>query len=398
MKHRVLVTTLPPTEGGVPAKARHLCEHLRSRGHDVTVAWYATRSEASYLCAGLWGAIRGRVPQTEAKICFDSLPGVAVGCWLPEIEAPYYLPSSRWQALVRSHDRHVAIGGNMLVSYPLVHYRVPHFVWFASRVIDDRVDRQRAMPWLRRVYDRSAVVPMLEFLEARILNGHGHLAPVGLYAQKQVVAAGRATDTITVLTIPTDTRRFTPPVAEPPVGVVGFAGRLGDPRKNLRLLIEAVAHARAQGCSLQLNLAGSDPPPEVVRHIHSQNMESAVRFYGKLDPGSLPDFYRSLDVFAIPSAQEGFGIVGIEALAAGVPIVTTRCGGPEEFVLDDRTGFVVPHDPVALATRLMQIVGDRSLRGRLSQEARKLAVERYDISHFPEAVARVWRSVWGEEP
>ena len=55
------------------------------------------------------------------------------------------------------------------------------------------------------------------------------------------------------------------------------------------------------------------------------------------------------DLFVIPSHQEGLCISALEAMACGVPVVSTRCGGPEDFVLPDRTGLLVPHQAPALA-------------------------------------------------
>jgi glycosyltransferase involved in cell wall biosynthesis len=399
VKHRILVTTLPPYEGGVPAKTRLLCEHLRALGHQVTVAWYATRSEHPELCVAAWQVPGGRAPRTQQMPCFSNFPGVAVGSWLPELEAPYYLPSRRWNALIQSHTRHLAVGGNPLVSYPLLHAGVPHFVWFASRMLEDRLDRQHAMPISRRIYDRLVVVPALQRLERTIMSGGSLLVPVSHHTYNCLLKAGRPAATLARLPIPVDTARYSPsPLSQDaPVGVVGFAGRLADPRKNVGLLLEAVAEARRSGVLLELRLAGSDPPPEMVRRAKALGLEAAVRFLGKLPHPQLPDFYRSLDVFAIPSFQEGFGIVGVEALACGVPVVSTRCGGPEEFVIQDETGLLVDAEPSGFARALITVAMDRPRRAALSRQARHLALRNYDSSQFRAGLSDVWRRVWNEE-
>lgn len=399
MKHRILVTTLPPGEGGVPAKTRLLCSHLRALGHEVTVAWYATRSEYPELCVAAWQVPSGRVPQARRMTCFEDFAGVAVGCWLPELEAPYYLPSRRWSALIGEHTRHIAVGGNPLVSYPLLKAGVPHLVWFASRTLEDRIDRQRAMPFLRRAYDRLVVVPILQRLERQVLRGEGLLVPVSRHTYDRLLKSGRPPAALDRLPIPVDTERYSPPAAgEVPVGVVGFAGRLSDPRKNVGLLIDAVVEAHRSGVALELRLAGSEPSADLVQRVRALGLEKVVSFVGKVPEDQLNQFYRQLDVFAIPSFQEGFGIVGVEALACGVPVVSTRCGGPEEFVVDGKTGRLVENDARAFAQALIAVVGNRETRTLLSRQGRSLAVRDYDLVQFRAGVARVWRRVWNDEP
>ncbi len=399
MRHRILVTTLPPYDGGVPAKTRLLCEQLRALGHHVTVAWYATRSEHAELCAAAWQVPRGRKPQLRRMPCFGDFEGVAVGCWLPELEAPYYLPSRLWTALIEDHTRHVAVGGNSLVSYPLLRAGVPHFTWFASRMLEDRIDRQRAMPAVRRIYDRLVVVPVLQRLERQIMAGNGLLVPVSLHTYDRLRQVGRSPATLARLPIPVDTTQYTPPLQqhEASVGVVGFAGRLSDPRKNINLLVDAIAAARRSGIQLELRLAGSDPPDDLARRVKALGIESAVTFVGKVPRAQLPDFYRQLDIFAIPSFQEGFGIVGVEALACGVPVVSTRCGGPEEFVVHGQTGMITDPEPRAFAQALATIATDRNRRAALSRQARQLALRDYGMAQFKAGVSSIWRSVWNED-
>jgi glycosyltransferase involved in cell wall biosynthesis len=74
-------------------------------------------------------------------------------------------------------------------------------------------------------------------------------------------------------------------------------------------------------------------------------------------------------------------------MASGCPVVSTRCGGPEEFVRDGETGYLVDSSPDAMAARIEEIVADRALRGAMSREARRLVEERYSI---PRATAGFW--------
>ncbi len=396
MSGRILISTLPPFQGGVPAKARILCRHLKALGNDVTVAYYATFRHHPEANVPLWQVPRGMSPTVVAHRCFDDMPAAAVGCWLPELEAPYHLSSRRWQELIAGHDRHIAVGGNPLVALPFVLAGVPHLLWCASGVVTDRRDRHACMPWPRRAVDAAVIEPWLRVLEQRVLCARTPILGVSTYTLRVLAGLGCASDRLALLPIPVDCDRFRPPT-QTPVATVGFAGRFEDPRKNLGLLLEAFARASATQPRLRLRLAGCEATPATWHEIDRRGLAERTDLVGELPPERLREFYQSLDVFVIPSFQEGFCIAGMEALASGVPVISTRCGGPEDFVRPGLTGFLV--DEVdEMAARILEITSDRPLRSRLGHSARELAAQAYSPAAFAERLAAAWQSVWGERP
>ena len=88
---------------------------------------------------------------------------------------------------------------------------------------------------------------------------------------------------------------------------------------------------------------------------------------GPVPFAALPDFYRSLDVFAISSWQEGLSVTGTEAMACGATVVSTRCGGSEEFVLDGETGRLSGFEPADFAGRLLEALDDAAGPRRLAE-------------------------------
>ena len=95
----------------------------------------------------------------------------------------------------------------------------------------------------------------------------------------------------------------------------------------------------------------------------------------------------TLDVFVVPSQQEGLCLAALEAMAAGCPVVSTRCGGPEEFVQDGQTGFLSDASPESLAHAIARLVEDRELRARCAFGARALVERSYTRST---AAAAFW--------
>ena len=105
-----------------------------------------------------------------------------------------------------------------------------------------------------------------------------------------------------------------------------------------------------------------------------------MEFSPYVGPERLVDLLRTLDVFVLPSHQEGLCIAALEAMACGCPVVSTRCGGPEEFVVDGETGFLVGADPAEMADAVIRVLGNDVLRKRLAEGARDLVMRNYSIA------------------
>lgn len=166
-----------------------------------------------------------------------------------------------------------------------------------------------------------------------------------------------------------------------------FVGRLSDPRKNVELLCKAYALVCArQADPPRLVLAGhGDLPARARAALEASGVFDRVSIVAGPSPESLLDLYQGATGLAVPSDEEGFGMVVLEAMACGVPVVATRCGGPEEIITDGYDGYLVPLDDAqALATRL-RALGSHPLNLRLGQSARETVVSRFsaDVAFQP---------------
>jgi D-inositol-3-phosphate glycosyltransferase len=159
--------------------------------------------------------------------------------------------------------------------------------------------------------------------------------------------------------------------AEP---VVLFVGRL-EPLKGAELLIDALA--RLDGATLVV--VGGDTrsagyQAELQRRAARRGVAARVRFEGAVPQERLPLYYNAADVCAVPSFYESFGLVALEAMACGIPVVAARVGGLSATVRDGENGYLVPwRDPAVFAERIGALLRDPSLRGRMGRAARVTA-------------------------
>jgi len=359
-----------------------MADFLRNAGCDVTIGFYATRQHRSDLCTSTLKSWFGTRPRTREDTAFGEHQCVAVGCLNPIIESNYSRPSGLWRKLIEEHDIHIAIGGTTVIATPLADAGVPHLVWCASDVEGDRFDRRRSMPFWRRVFDRYLVTPRLLDQQQTVLGGCGRILGVSPFTTETLAqVSGRQRKDFGVVPIPTDTEFFTPAAVPQNLPVIGFAGRLDDPRKNPELLFQALAVVRARGGEAVLRVTG-----EKTAWLEQLAHESGVIDH--------VEFYRSLRVFVLTSFQEGLAIVGIEAMACGVPVVSTRCGGPEAYIRNGENGFLTDFDPYEIAEKIEQaLIGSPSYE-KMSLAARSDVAGSYAQSVFEDRIWEEILSVW----
>ena len=164
---------------------------------------------------------------------------------------------------------------------------------------------------------------------------------------------------------------------------VGFAGQWSE-GKGITHLLEAWSTVRRQLPGAELHLAGGtrlwksvyDTPATQAIHQRVEDMAQGgmVRVIGERKRSEMPEFWRSVSVAAVPSLREAFGLVAIEAMACGVPVVASAVDGLKEVIVDGECGLLVPpSDPGKLAQALVTLLTDEPLRRRLAEGARRRA-------------------------
>jgi glycosyltransferase involved in cell wall biosynthesis len=173
-----------------------------------------------------------------------------------------------------------------------------------------------------------------------------------------------------------DLRLFRPADVPRPAGRrILYVGRLS-PEKNLATVVTAASYVG----DATFVLAGSGVLRDPLQTL-AREKNVPVEFLGVVEQVTLPRVYGSSDVFVLASFTEGHPKVLLEAMACGLPCVASNCAGNRSLITDGETGLLFdPHRPEELAARLRRIFDDPALAARLGEAARKMIVERYDLS------------------
>lgn len=161
--------------------------------------------------------------------------------------------------------------------------------------------------------------------------------------------------------------------AEPTVLAVGRMY----PRKRFVDLLQAAARLRTEHPAARFRIVGKGPEWDMLVRVHGAlGLAGTVTLLGDVTRDQLAAEYARADGFCLPSVQEGFGIVFLEAMAAGLPIVACRAAAVPEVVLDGETGVLVPpRDPDALARALGDVLTRRDWARRLGEAGRRRVQE-----------------------
>jgi len=258
-------------------------------------------------------------------------------------------------------------------------------------------------------------LPMTRRALASVLGGARFAICAGGYpAAEARRAAGDRMPPVVDVPPGVDTGRFVPldaagrAVARASLGlpvdapVVASVSRLV-PRKGMDVLVDAAAALAPAFPSLVVAIAG-DGRDRARLEARARSKQAPVRFLGRVPDDALPALYGAADVFVMACRnrwlgleQEGFGIVFLEAAAAGVPQVAGRSGGAGDAVEDGRTGLVVEHpqDAGEVARALRRLLADDDLRRGMGRAARERAEQSFGYDHLARRLAAAFAGVPG---
>ena len=162
--------------------------------------------------------------------------------------------------------------------------------------------------------------------------------------------------------------------------------------KGHEYALQALALARRE-TPIQLRIIGSGPEMQRARYTaRDLGIDHAVQMLGSCSPARVRDELRAADAFLLSSLSEGISNAVLEAMACGLPVVTTDCGGMPEVVRDGVEGRVVPvRDVQAMATALVELAREPERRRAMGAAARQRVLEAFDLARQADAFAKLYR-------
>lgn len=164
--------------------------------------------------------------------------------------------------------------------------------------------------------------------------------------------------------------------------------------KNIGFMLEALAELKAQGhADFHLLLIGDGPDRGAIQtKIDSLKLTAQATLVGAVPPEQMALYYHLGDMFVFASTSETQGMVILEAMSAGLPVVAVRSSGIDDVIRQGVNGFKTPQNRQAWGQQVVALTEDAELREQLSQQARQFA-EEFDIANFASAVASFYAEV-----
>ena len=207
---------------------------------------------------------------------------------------------------------------------------------------------------------------------------------------------GVAADRLRVIPLGVEADVFAPPPADRPrvPGRIVTTASADVALKGLVPLLEALAKIRTERDAELLVVGKPAKSGPTARTIERLGLEDSVRFVSGLSDAALAEVLGSAEIAAVPSLYEGFSLPALEAMACATPLVATRVGAIPD-VVGDAAELVPPGDAGALATTILQLLGDDERRAALGAAGRARVLERYTWRATAERTADWYREVLG---
>jgi len=286
------------------------------------------------------------------------------------------------QTLRALHASCLVLGGFSLLSLFGASFaerlRIPYIIWSGETIAEAQRRRGKSVRrFLRRQLTRQATTCIA----------------YGTRAQEYLQTLGVTNDRIRVAVNCVDTDFFRDQVSarrllvNAPSHANGarllFVGHL-QRRKGLDFVLHALK--LCEHLPMKLDVVGDGPRRVHYEHMAAELGLNNVTFHGFRQKAELPDFYAAADFFVFPSLQEIFGLVLVEAAAAGLPIIASKfAGGTVDVVQEGKNGFVVdPTDIPTLAARIRELCLNPQLREQMGKESLKIVAESVNIQRSAE--------------
>jgi glycosyltransferase involved in cell wall biosynthesis len=313
-----------------------------------------------------------------ARGCWRGIEYRHVGCKLAELEFQRYKPRKELTALLSKFDLVQVVAGTPAWAYVTLPLERPVALQVATLISIERKARLATEAGLRSLW-LKLMTRINRRMELSVLHNMDAVFVENQWMYDRlctIVPEGR------VYFAPpgVDTEFFRPGVYQAD-GYILSVGRFSDPRKNIRLLLDAYASlVQTSPSTPDLVLVGEAPSALDMAYIAALGLANRIHVFTDVTQDELAQYYRGARMFVLSSDEEGLGLAILEAMASGLAVVSTDCGGPATSVLHGVTGFLTPvGNAAALAAAMECLLTDPHLTRRMGEAGRQRAVDRFSV-------------------
>jgi glycosyltransferase involved in cell wall biosynthesis len=379
MKPRIAIVT-HALDGGVRTVVDFLYNVLEHDGrYQIDLIFLATSMHDSasirLLSPRTWCHYPQLIPSK-----WNGKPMIHAGAHVAELEFQRYQPRRILTKLFQEYDLIQIVGGSPAWANVARHANRPVCVFAATTARQERVSVIRQTKGLKK-YWLMAMTNLVTRIEQRALRSADCVFAESEYTQ-QTFSQLISHNNICVAPPGVDTDFFRP--AQTPTGKkhIISVGRFADPRKNVRLLFQSYHQLLNHSTQVpDLVLAGrTSPTPADMAFASSLGIRQRIQVNTDVSPEALRELYQNACMFVLSSDEEGLGIVILEAMASGLPVVSTDCGGPATAVQPGITGYLTPvGNADVLAEAMRKLLNDPALGRQMGDHARLIAETCFSI-------------------
>lgn len=232
------------------------------------------------------------------------------------------------------------------------------------------------------------------------VNRSAFAVTISEYNRRFLIDRGAPEEKIHVIHCGVDMEFFRPRMTQAVDSItkIGTIGRMVE-KKGFDTLIDACELLRKKGCSFHLEIAGSGPLyNDLHDRINVKNLSDKINLIGALPHDRIPAWLKSKDIFALPCKRDkngdmdGIPVVLMEAMAMGVPVISSRVSGIPELVEDGKTGLLIAeNDAESLSDAILKILSDESLRNSIIKNGIEKVKHEFELSKNAALLSTLFR-------
>lgn len=293
----------------------------------------------------------------------------------------YRYTRDAWNKELSEFDYFFVVSGTCIAAHPLQLLNKKFVMWVGTPYHADRDQRIKGLNPLRKAINFFAEKKMGK-IEKNIATTASHIWAISSYTQQYFLNISKKnTHDVTICRHPVDDCATDDSLRKKDPLMLLAVGRFCDPRKNIAMLLRVFEKVHQHKPETELYVVGLTPEQQDLAPYSAQPFFKNIHFTGQVTNKKRTKLYSQAYISIITSYQEGLGIVGIESLAHGTPVVATDCGGTKDYVIDNMTGFLVPiNDDNCMAAKIVQLLTNKTLHQKLSQQGKDFVNQHYSIN------------------